>query len=99
MDQNKKVEASTRECPSVSKMGLMLRAHLEELLLRKAEVEKRLGTLRIVLRGLQQMEQWATVNAIDSRKLKRSICTVGQRHGAPQLWTGCELWELRTSRR
>src|SRR5579862_2609444 len=64
MDENDKVEASTGACPSVSFMGPLLRAHLQELLSRKAEVEKQVGTLRLVLSGLQQMEQWVAVDAI-----------------------------------
>ncbi len=65
MDQNGKVEASTGACPAVSYMGPLLQAHLQELLFRKAEVEKRVGTLRLVLKGLEQMEGWVAVIATE----------------------------------
>jgi hypothetical protein len=81
MDENGKVEASTGECPSVSSMGPLLRAHLQELLFRKAEVEKRVGTLRLVLRGLEQMEGWVAVNATELEEKTLDLHSARARNG------------------
>lgn len=62
-------------------MGPLLRAHLQELLLRKAEVEKRVGTLRLVLSGLQQMEQWVAVNATELEEKTLDFHSTRARNG------------------